>query len=256
MTERSSSIAMARLGRPVKRAVRWLLFQGYIQHHRILHALRVLPYSRNFGFERGTPVGRYYVEAFLRKNADQVSGRCLEFGDDRYRTFFPGAVEYCVTDIGDRPGVDYPGDIHDARGIPQGHFDAIICIQVFEHLAYPEKAAQSLYRLLSPGGVLLLTAPFLNPVHYVPTDFRRFTPECLKMILEDAGLAIEVLDFGGNALVGTGSLLGMVREDFSTVELDAKDPVYPYNVLIRARKPDRTVATGGAATAPAGEGSR
>ena len=86
---------------------------------------------------------------------------------------------------------------------------------------------------------LLLTAPFINPVHYVPTDFRRFTPECLEMLLRDAGFEIDSVDFGGNSLVGTGSLLGMVQEDFSVKELELKDPIYPYNVLVRAHRPTR-----------------
>src|SRR5262249_24270557 len=128
--------------------------------------------------------------------------------------------------------------------MPLEHFDAVVCVQVFEHLVYPERAANSLFRIMSPGAVLLLTAPFINPVHYVPTDFRRFTPECLEMTLRDAGFVVELVDFGGNSLVGTGSLLGMVQEDFTTRELDAKDPVYPYNVLIRARKPGKPCSDG------------
>jgi hypothetical protein len=57
------------------------------------------------------------------------------------------------------------------------------------------------------------------------------------MIIKDAGFHVEIVSFGGNSLVGTGSLLGMVQEDFSVAELEAKDPIYPYNILIRARKP-------------------
>jgi hypothetical protein len=92
-------------------------------------------------------------------------------------------------------------------------------------------------RDIAPDGVLLLTAPFINQVHYDPTDFRRFTPNGLELILRDSGFEMEVVDFGVNTLVGTGSLLGLVQEDFTPAELDKKDPVYPYNVLISARKP-------------------
>ena len=228
---------MASLKSRLRKPVGDLLFKIYVRFHRYLHGLNVLPYSRKFGVGRGTPIGRYYVEKFLNDNRDQVRGRCLEFGDDAYRKFFPGAVEYEVTDVIERPKVKYVCDIHTAEGIPRNHFDAIVCTQVFEHLAYPEKAAQSLFEIMAPNGVLLLTAPFISPVHYEPTDFRRFTPECLELILKDAGFTVEHLDYGGNSLVGTGSMLGMVQEDFSKAELERKDPVYPYNVLIRARKP-------------------
>ena len=228
---------MTGLTRILRRSVKGSLFRGYILHHRLLHYIGVLPHSRSFGFERGTPVGRYYVENFLRTNASHVHGRCLDFGDDRYRSFFPLATSYEVVDVTPKDGVDYVCDIHDATSMPQAAFDTIICLQVFEHLAWPEKAAESIAQLLKPGGTLLLTAPFINPVHYVPTDYRRFTPECLTMILEQARLVVDEVTFGGNSLVGTGSLLGMVTQDFSNRELDLKDPVYPYNILVRARRP-------------------
>jgi SAM-dependent methyltransferase len=226
-----------KLKQSLKEAARYSLFKLYVNLHRFLHSINVLPYSRNFGLERGSPVGRYYVEKFLRENALSIVGRCLEFGEDRYKSYFPKATEYEVTDVVERPGVKYVCDIHEPKGMPKDHFNAIICTQVFEHLAYPERAAKSLYELMAPGGILLLTAPFINPVHYVPTDFRRFTPECLEMIIKEAGFDVEIVSFGGNSLVGTGSLLGMVQEDFSVAELEKKDPVYPYNILIKARKP-------------------
>jgi SAM-dependent methyltransferase len=227
-----------KLRQSFKGIIRYALFKLYIQIHRFFHAINVLPYSRSFGLERGSPVGRYYVEKFLRENADHIAGRCLEFGEPRYRSYFPKATKYEITDVVSRPGVHYVCDIHEPQGLPRNHFDAVICTQVFEHLAHPEKAAKSLFEVMAPGGVLLLTAPFINPVHYVPTDFRRFTPECLEMMIKEAGFRVEIASFGGNSLVGTGSLLGMVQEDFSVAELEKKDPVYPYNILIRARKPE------------------
>ena len=101
----------------------------------------------------------------------------------------------------------------------------------------PQKAALSLFKILAPKGVVLLTAPFINPIHYMPTDFWRYTPEGLELVLRNAGFFIEHLSFGGNSMVGTGSLLGMVTEDFTKSEMDDKDPVYPYNILIVASKP-------------------
>lgn len=218
----------------VARGVKSILFRLYVLHHRWLHRIGVLPYSRTFGAERGQPVGRYYVDKFLRENAHLVRGRCLEFGYARYRPLFPHAEIYQVIDVTPRPGVDIVCDIHDVSALPAATFDAVICTQVFEHLAHPELAARSIATLLKPGGLLLLTAPFINNVHYDPTDFRRFTPECLEMILRDAGFQVQYVSYGGNSLVGTGSLLGMVTEDFTVAEMDKKDPVYPYNVLIRA----------------------
>jgi len=222
--------------RRIKHVIKNLLFKAFIFQYRSLHRFGVLPFSRNFGIERGSPVGRYYVENFLLAKQTYVKGRCLEFGQSRYKSFFPFAEKYEVIDIVNRRGVNYVCDIHNINSMPKGVFNTIICTQVFEHLAHPEIASRSIYELLAQDGVLLLTAPFINPVHYIPTDFRRFTPECLQMILEEAGLVVDEIDFGGNSLVSTGSLLGMVQEDFSKRELELKDPVYPYNVCIRAHR--------------------
>jgi SAM-dependent methyltransferase len=222
----------------MKRTLKRFFFYIYILHHRFLHRIGVLPYDRHFGVGRGTPVGRYYVDKFLKENAEFVRGRCLEFGNARYKSFFPGIGKHEVVDISAHAGVDYVCDIHDATGIPKGTFDAVICTQVFNQLAWPEKAAVSIFQLLRPGGVLLLTAPFLNPVDKAPTDFRRFTPDALDLILRAAGFAIDSISFGGNSNVGLGSLLGMVMEDFSIAEMEVRDPAYPYNCLIRAHRPE------------------
>jgi len=221
----------------LKNGLRKILFIAYKWLHRTLHNIGVLPISRNFGIGRGSPVGRYYVEHFLREQAGQVRGHCLEFGDARYASLFSGFDTYEVTDLEEGEDIDYPGDIHDPSTLPKEYFNTIICVQVFEHLKNPQRAAKILYQSMKRSGVLLLTAPFINPVHYVPTDFWRFTPEAITMILIDSGFEVEVIDFGGNSLVSTGSLLGMVQEDFTDAELQRKDPVYPYNILVRARKP-------------------
>lgn len=225
------------LPRGPKLLVGKILILFYIWMHRRLHKLNILPIDRNFGEKRGTPVGRYYVERFLRRNGYLINGRCLEFGDNRYRSLFARARSYEVISLSAGPHVDYACDIHQPVGIPEAAFDSVICTQVLEHLAFPENALKNIFRFLKPGGILLLTAPFINNIHYGPTDFRRFTPDGVRLIVEAAGFIIEELDYGGNSAVATGSLLGMVAEDFLPEEMDRQDPVYPYNILVRARRP-------------------
>ena len=45
---------------------------------------RVTPISSMFGFDRGQAIDRYYIEHFLKQNADCINGRCLEMGDPTY----------------------------------------------------------------------------------------------------------------------------------------------------------------------------
>src|SRR6266581_3322407 len=51
---------------------------------------RLEPTSRKFGFDRGSPIDRYYIESFLACHAVDVHGRVLEVGDDTYARKFGG----------------------------------------------------------------------------------------------------------------------------------------------------------------------
>lgn len=61
---------------------------------------------------------------------------------------------------------------------PDGSFDAILCSEVLEHIPEPTRALDEFARLLRPGGVLILTAPFASLVHMAPyhyvTGFSRY----------------------------------------------------------------------------------
>lgn len=63
--------------------------------------------------------------------------------------------------------------ISDVTAIPEpdASFDAVMCIEVFEHLPEPIKAIQEFARLLKPGGHLILTAPFCSLTHFAPYHF-------------------------------------------------------------------------------------
>jgi SAM-dependent methyltransferase len=54
---------------------------------------------------------------------------------------------------------------------PDGSFDVILCVEVFEHLPQPLRALQEFKRLLRPGGYLILTAPFCSLTHFAPYHF-------------------------------------------------------------------------------------
>src|SRR5688572_7108759 len=45
---------------------------------------RTTPTASDFGFARGGPVDRYYIESFLNKPRARIGGRVLEVGDDTY----------------------------------------------------------------------------------------------------------------------------------------------------------------------------
>ena len=54
---------------------------------------------------------------------------------------------------------------------PDNSFDAILCSEVLEHVPEPTQALDEFYRLLKPGGKLILTAPFASLVHFAPYHY-------------------------------------------------------------------------------------
>ncbi|MDQ2799361.1 MAG: methyltransferase domain-containing protein [Armatimonadota bacterium] len=70
----------------------------------------------------------------------------------------------------DQSGLDIVGDIA-AIPEPDASFDAILCVEVFEHIPHPVEALREFARLLRPGGRLILTAPFCSMTHFAPYHF-------------------------------------------------------------------------------------
>jgi len=79
----------------------------------------------------------------------------------------------------------------DRLAFSDGEFDCVFCSQVLEHVSRPWAVVKECSRVLRPGGVALLTVPFLFPHHPSPTDFYRFTHEGISFLATEAGLEIE-----------------------------------------------------------------
>jgi len=82
---------------------------------------------------------------------------------------------------------------------PDGSFDAIMCIEVFEHLPNPVLALNEFFRLLRPGGQLILTAPFCSLTHFAPFHFYSgFNRYFYETHLPALGLDIVEIQQNGN----------------------------------------------------------
>jgi SAM-dependent methyltransferase len=97
--------------------------------------------------------------------------------------------------------IDLPGDNNardagrvyatlDQLPLPDNAVDAVLCIAVLEHVANPAQVGRELARVLKPGGHLILSVPFLQPEHKVPTDFQRYTRDGLVRFTEQLGLEV------------------------------------------------------------------
>jgi SAM-dependent methyltransferase len=80
-----------------------------------------------------------------------------------------------------------PAIVGDAQEMPfaDGSYEVILCSEVLEHIPDPVKAIAEMYRVLVPGGLLVLTTRFVYPVHDAPGDYWRFTPYALQRLFQE-----------------------------------------------------------------------
>lgn len=206
---------------------------------------RLSPISLCFGHDRGTPIDRYYIERFLRRNASDIRGRVLEIGDDLYtQRFGGGRVEQsdvlCVEAT--NPKATFVGDLTQPDALTEGAFDCIIFTQTLQYIFRPEAAVATLFRALKPGGVLLLTVPSvksqIDGSAWGATWYWWFTPAAIRRLLEESFQSEAVaVDAFGNILVATAFHFGLALEELKAGELDASDPEFAVIVAGRAIKP-------------------
>lgn len=205
--------------------------------------LRTKPFSIEFGYDRGGPVDRYYIENFLSKERDSIKGSVLEIGDNEYTLMF-GQENVAKSDIlhvhADNPKATYVGDLANAPSLPDNHFDCIVLTQTL-HLIYDFKAALSTcHRVLKPGGVLLLTVPGITHIdqgEWRETWYWSFTQKAMTVLIGEtfSGGLSEVKSYG-NVFAATAFLFGVGLPEVSKEMLDKYDPHYQVIITVKATK--------------------
>ncbi len=91
--------------------------------------------------------------------------------------------------------------------LPDASVDVILCTEVMEHVPETEEAFVEMARVLRPGGTLILTTPFLYPLHEEPHDFVRLTPYQIERGARLAGLEVVSMEKAGNEVEVVASYL-------------------------------------------------
>jgi glycosyltransferase involved in cell wall biosynthesis len=203
----------------------------------------VTPISDEFGFDRGTPIDRYYIEAFLRQNAADIAGRVLEVGDDAYCRRFggPRITHQDVLHVtADNPMATLVGDLSQPGTLPAGAFDCLVLTQTL-HLIFDLRAAIiEMHRAMKPGGVVLLTVPGITQIDrgtWGGTWFWSFTPASAEALFAPVfGAANVRVEARGNVFAATAFLQGLAVEEVDTKKLQVDDACYPVVVAVRAQK--------------------
>jgi len=217
----------------------------FIQRLRFGQFRRLTPISKAWGFDRGLPLDRYYIENFLAQNADDIQGHVLEIMDAAYTGRYGGkrVRKSDVLDISaDNPNVTIVADLSHAENIASDTYDCIIITQTLLLIYDVRRAVETLYRILKPGGIVLGTVPGITKISR--EDMRRsgqywsFTTLSMQRLFEEAFPAKQVeVNAYGNVLTAAAFLYGIAAEELRKAELDYHDPDYEVVITFRAAKP-------------------
>ena len=201
---------------------------------------RTSPLSAVWGFDRGTPVDRYYIESFLEENRRDIAGRILEVAGSEYTIKFgTGVTQAEVLDIDPSNKLaTLVADLSVANQIPPSAFDCFILTQTLQFIFDIESAIENAYRLLRPGGVLLATLPSVSRIapEAVEDCWRLTVPSCTRLFAKSFGERnISVVSYG-NVLTCVAFLQGMAYEELSQKELAKIDDAFPLIIAVRAVK--------------------
>ena len=169
-------------------------------------------------------IHRVHLEAALGDLAARADGLLLDVGCGLrpYERLFAGRIRRYV-------GADWPGHadrarpdvVADALALPvrSGVVDTLLATELMEHLPSADRFLEEAARVLRPGGTLLLTVPFLEPLHEEPRDFFRFTPHGLRALLERHGFACDLVrGRGGWWSVALGSFVSQALYEWANPE--------------------------------------
>jgi SAM-dependent methyltransferase len=208
---------------------RWLAFPG-----------RTGPLSNHWGFDRGTPVDRWYIERWLAGEGQAIAGSVLEAMDARYTTQFgSGVTESHVLDIESaNPEATLRANLEQPDEFPEAAFDCVLLTQTLQYVYDLRAAVASIHRTLRPGGVCLATVPVvsrLDPAVPPGQECWRLTASaCSRLFGERFGADRVTVREHGNARAAVAFLLGLAAEELSEQELAAEDPYFPILTTVRA----------------------
>ena len=207
---------------------------------------RLQPISRVFGSDRGLSIDRYYIENFLDRHTDDIQGHILEIGSAAYTGRF-GGKRVTKSDVlhvvEDNPEATIVADLTNADHISSDTFDCVILTQTLQVIFDVRAALKTVYRILKPGGVVLVTFPGISQISRYDMDrwgyYWSFTTRAAHRLFEEVFPRPNVgVEAYGNVLTAIALLHGLATQELRKEELDYRDPDYEVIITVKAVKPE------------------
>jgi SAM-dependent methyltransferase len=201
------------------------------------------PVSDKWGFDRGLPIDRYYIEKFLQTHFSDIKGYCLEVMNGMYtKRFGANVTGFEVLDVNkNNKNATIVGDLTDPATLTPNTFDCFIMTQTLPVIYDGNAVIKNSYAALKPGGVLLITAPALCRYSPHPEDYWRFTDKSLEqLILSNSDTRNFQIEKHGNLVCSIGFMIGAASQEMKQTELDYYDERFPIVITARLVKPEST----------------
>jgi SAM-dependent methyltransferase len=140
------------------------------------------------------------LDNLSERNKHYYQGVVLDIGGrDRGRFKKPKqeVKKWIFADLEEEHKPDIVLDVAEMKDIKTEFIDVINAIELFEHIKNIEKGLRECYRVLKKNGVMIISAPFLYPIHADPYDLQRWTEDKWKKELEILGFQIEKFEITG-----------------------------------------------------------
>jgi SAM-dependent methyltransferase len=134
--------------------------------------------------------------------AGHARGRTLDIGAGRLAwrsVLMPHVTDYVSGDLSKgHPDLDVVLDVTSRLPFVDETFDTLFCCSVLEHAPEPWNALSEMRRVLVPGGIAIVSLPFVLHLHDEPYDYYRFTRYGIEHLAQRAGFeVVEMVVNGG-----------------------------------------------------------
>jgi hypothetical protein len=204
---------------------------------------RLTPVSRVFGFDRGMPIDRFFIDEFLDEHRERIQGSVLEIADGTYtRRFGRDVVRSDVLyPVPGNSAATVVGDLATGAGVPMDSYDCIILTQTLQFIYDFTGAVKTCHDALRSRGTLLATISGTSQISRYDMDrwgeYWRFTDLAARKVF--CGVFgdnnVEVSTYG-NVLACVAFLHGLSVGELRRSELLYRDPDYQLIIAVCARK--------------------
>jgi SAM-dependent methyltransferase len=168
----------------------------------------------------------------LRQLGSLAKGLVLDIGcsDQKFRNYLNCDCNYIGLDYYDTVVRFYqtrPQIFGDAQALPirNDSIDTIVLTDVLEHLPKPTQALDEVVRALRPGGKILISVPFLYPLHNVPYDFQRWTTYGLGQMVKSLNVKIVEHKHSGQPVETAVALTNIALSKLALDMLTRRNPI-------------------------------